>query len=83
MKNNFIIDVGGDPKYKDLTAEIYCGENPKTDFFAMINQDSGFENMEIEIFPKFDGTPWVFNLVELKQALEKARQRLTDLRRTQ
>lgn len=83
MKNTFTVDVGGDPKHDDLTAEIYCGDNPVNDFFAMINQDAGVDKLEIEIHPRKDGQPWVLDLGDLLQTIQRAKERLYELRRSE
>jgi hypothetical protein len=81
MRHKFIIDIGGDPNHEDLVAEIYCGDQPKTDFVAMVNQDAGLQELEIQVYPRPDGKPWRFNLHEFKQALDRAQAGLNELRR--
>ena len=83
MAKKFNVDVGGDPEYEDLTAEIYCGDDPTRDFLGMINQDQGFNHLEIEIHPKPDGTPWKFMLEEFEDAIARAKKRLWELRKTE
>lgn len=83
MRNKFTIDPGGDPEHEDLVVEIYCGERPEDDFVALVSQDRGPTLLEIEIHPRKDGQPWIFDLCEFEDALKRARQRLWELRRTE
>jgi hypothetical protein len=81
MSTKFHIDVGSDPDFEDLTAEIYCGEDPQNDFVGIVSQEFGFDSLDIEIHPRRDGKPWRFKYFELLQALEKAKTRLWELRK--
>jgi hypothetical protein len=81
MRTEFYIDVGSDPQFEELAAEIYCGEDPQKDFVGIVSQESGFDSLDIEIHPRRDGEPWRFKLSELTQALEQAKTRLWELRR--
>ena len=79
---DFIIDVGSDQEHEDLVAEIYYRNDKVAGFLAMITQEKGFENLEIEVYPRNDGKPWRFQYVEFCAALEKAKKRLWELRRS-
>ncbi len=56
IPNGFRVSIGDDPEYKDLTAEIYYHET----FLALINQDQGFDNLIINIYPKESEDYWSF-----------------------
>ena len=47
MKNsNFRVNILGDLEYEDLVADIYFNDES----VAMLSQEKGFENLEIEIY---------------------------------
>lgn len=73
----FRISVGDDSEHEDLTAEIYFGDQ----FVAIVSQEDGLERAVIEIHACESGEPWSFSLQELIDALNKAKERLWDLRR--
>ena len=77
LPDNFRVSVGDDPDYEDLTAEVYYKES----FLAMLTQDSGFENLHLEIFSNPNGEPWNFRMDDFLAIVEHAKQRLWDLRR--
>ncbi|MBT0121032.1 hypothetical protein [Vibrio campbellii] len=78
MRNpdGFRVSVGGDPDYRDLTAEIYY----KEEFLALISQDQGFDSLQLNIYANSGDGVWSFPMDELLGAIEYARQRLWDLR---
>ena len=77
MSERFTMDFGEDSRYEDFTGEIkYDGE-----FCILVTQDEGFESLDVEIYPREDGQPWRFKMKELEWALNRARQRLWELRR--
>jgi hypothetical protein len=79
MSNLFRIQVASDIDYHDLIAEVYCGD----EFVALLSQEKGYAELGIEIQPRRDGTPWSFKCSEFVSAIEKAKGRLWDLRKSQ
>jgi hypothetical protein len=78
MNPSFRIVVGSDPDHEDLVGEIYFDDQ----IVCVLTQESGIANMDIEIFPRPDGTPWMFKLAEIEEALAAVKKRLWGLRRT-
>jgi hypothetical protein len=76
--SEFRITVASDPDHEDLIAEIYFGD----EFVALLSQENGFESIEVELHPRQNGQPHRFPLGDLQGALEKAKSRLWELRRT-
>ena len=58
---------------EDPHAEIYFGEK---DMVAIINQEKGIENPNIELWPKPDGKPWEFDMKDFQKAVKSAYLRL-------
>ena len=77
MNSDFEIDVGSDPNYEDLVADI----SYKGTFLALLSQEEGFESLDVEIHTREDGRPWRFKLMQLEEAIAKAKQKLWELRR--
>lgn len=75
--NKFDISVGDDSEHEDLTAEISTEEY----FLALMSQEDGFENLQLEIYPCPNGKPWIFRLDEFLKVIEASKQRLWELRR--
>lgn len=73
----FRIDIGSDLEYEDLVADIYFEDR----FVAMLTQEQGFENLEIEIYPPETQKFWVFKFSEFDEAIQYAKRRLWELRR--
>ena len=74
----FKVSVGDDPDHEDLTAEIYYDGA----YVAMVSQEAGFENAIVEIQPGPNLGGWSFPVLEFIQALEHAKRRLWELRRS-
>lgn len=74
---NFRVDIVGDLDMEDLSADIYFNGR----FVAMLSQERGFENLEIELHPPKDTKFWVFNFAEFDEALQYAKNRLWELRK--
>lgn len=72
------IQAMSDQDHEDLIVEINFGDQ----FVAIVNQEKGPDLPEIEVHPRPDGKPWVFNLHEFFDALSAARARLNALRRS-
>ncbi len=75
-QKNFRISVGDDAEHEDLTAEIYYQES----FLALLSQEHGFENLQIEIYPCPNREAWDFSLDEFIKVIEASKQRLWELR---
>lgn len=72
----FTVEIVGDLDYEELVADI-CWN--KTHTVAMITQENGVENMEIEIFVPAGGlTTWKFPLDDFLKTLEKAKKVLSE-----
>ena len=77
MNNNFKIVISSDLKYDDLCAEIYYKEH----FVAIITQEKGFENLEIEIYSPSNDEKWRFQFSKFIEILEKAKKNLWSMRK--
>ncbi len=78
INKKFRIDILGDLEYNDLVADIYFSDQ----IVANLSQESGFENMEINIYPPpKNQNIWIFKLAEFAEALEYAKRRLWELRK--
>ena len=76
MSGTFYIQVLSDVDYEDLLAEIYCGEDAENDFVAIVSQESGFDSLDVVIYPRTDGAPWSFKYDDFISALSKAKSEL-------
>lgn len=77
MNSNFEILISSDIDYDDLCAEIFYQGN----FLAIISQEEGFENLDIEIYPPINQERWQFKYSEFENVLQCAKQRLWELRK--
>ena len=76
IDKKFKITICSDQEYKELIAEVYFLEN----IVAIIDQEDGFNNLRISIFPnKIEN--WNFLFLEFMEALEYAKKRLWELRK--
>lgn len=76
-QDSFHISVGDDSDHEDLTAEVYY----EGAYLALISQENGLDNAEIELQPNPSGGAWIFELEGFADALQRAKCRLWDLRR--
>lgn len=74
---NFRVIFVSDVDYEDLVSDIYF-ENKKV---AMLTQERGYENLEIEIYPPLNQEFWVFKFSEFEEAIQHAKRRLWELRK--
>jgi hypothetical protein len=76
---NFRVNIVGDLAYEDLVADVKYKEQ----VVAMLTQERGYENLEIEIYPPEDPDQnfWVFNFAEFDEAIQYAKRRLWELRK--
>ena len=73
----FRISIGDDSEHEDLTAEIYFQEN----FLALISQEGGFQNLDIQIYQHPKSAAWSFRLTDFIETVELAKKRLWEVRR--
>ncbi len=77
MKNHFKIIISSDLDYEELCAEIYFNDQ----FVAMLMQEKGFENLELEIYPSENKKTWLFKFSEFEKILKKAKEKLWEMRK--
>ncbi len=77
ISNYFKVNVCSDQDYNELIAEIYFAGN----ILAIIDQENGFENLKISIFPNKTGN-WNFPFLEFMEVLEYTKAKLWKLRRS-
>ena len=65
------VTIASPPDRDKLVAMVDIGNEQ----WAEINQESG--ELQIELYPRRDGQPWVFVLAEAIAAIEMARTRLS------
>lgn len=78
MNEKFRTDIVGDLDYEDLIADIYFEDQ----ILAVLTQEEGFENIRIRIYPPKDKEFWDFRLDEFQNVINRARNRLWELRKT-
>ena len=78
INSKFRVDIVGDIEFKDLVADIYYEDR----CLAMLSQEHGFDELEIEIYPPQDNKKWNFNYYEFEKVLNYAKQRLWELRKS-
>jgi hypothetical protein len=74
---NFEYSIGSDVDYEDLVVDIGFDNQ----LVALLTQEDGFENLRIQLYPPNDASYWDFRLDELEAIIQKAKQRLWDLRK--
>lgn len=78
MNKKFAIEISSDLDYEEMIAHI-CYENHTV---AIVTQEKGLENMEIEILtPKGEIETWVFPLNDFLNALQFAKKKLTEMQK--
>lgn len=77
MNRDFKILISSDLEYEELCAEIYFQDQ----FVAMLTQENGIENLEIQIHPPKNAPFWVFKFSEFELALQSAKSALLDMRK--
>ena len=75
---DFEILISSDPDYEDLIAEV----NYKGKCLFLVNQEQGFENLEIEFLNLFDQEKVKMNFLQFQEVLSAAKSRLWELRKT-
>ncbi len=77
INEKFRVDIVSDLECEDLVADIYFEDQ----IFAVLKQEDGFENMQIELYPTKNQPFWLFKISEFEQVIQYAKQRLWDLRK--
>ena len=77
ISKKFRVDIVGDLEYEDLIADIYYDD----EIVAMLSQETGFDNMEIEIYSPKKQATWQFKFSEFEDVIQFAKKRLWELRR--
>lgn len=77
MKSKFKIILSSDEGYEDLCAEIYY----EGQFVAIITQEKGYENCEIEIHSNESVNLWIFNLKDFESTIQSAKNTLLEMRK--
>lgn len=77
MNNEFKILISSDLEYEELCAEIYFQD----EFVAMLTQENGIENFEIQIHPPKNAAFWIFKFSEFELALQSAKLTLLNMRK--
>lgn len=75
--SEFKIIMSSDENYNDLCAEIFFEDQ----FVAIVTQEKGFENLEIEIHPPKNMNFWAFKFAEFIQILGSAKESLREMRK--
>lgn len=77
IDKRFRIDIVGDLDYEDLIAEIYF----ENQILAVLTQELGFAQMQIELYPPLNQKFWLFKMSEYEEVIQYAKKRLWDLRK--
>lgn len=77
MISKFKIIMSSDLDYEELCAEIYFEDQ----FVAMLTQENGIENMEIEIHPPQNKKFWSFKFSDFETIMESAKKSLYDMKK--
>ncbi len=72
--NGFIVEISSDLNYENIVANILYEEET----VAIISQEKGVGNFEIEIVPSFDAQPWKFSLDDFIKAILLAKKSLIE-----
>ena len=74
---NFEYSIGSDLDYEDLIVDIGFDNQ----LVALLTQEDGFENLRIQLHSPKNASYWDFRLDELEAIIQKAKQRLWELRK--
>lgn len=77
MKMKLSVLVSSDPNYEDLIVEGYIDD----ECLLLVNQDRGFDHLEVEVLPQLGGQPRRIDFDVLIDLLQMARKRLSEMRR--
>lgn len=73
--NGFVIEISSDLDYEEIVANILY----KEETIAILSQENGLENLEIEIFPSVEAKPWKFSLDDFIKTLQLSKKCLIDM----
>lgn len=79
LNKAFRVDILFPDKFQDMIAEIYY----QNEFICLVSQEKGFNFLDIEIVRNSKDTHWKFNLADFETAIEYAKRRLWELRKTE
>lgn len=74
---SFNILISSDVGYDDLCAEIFF----ENEFVAIISQEEGADNMQIEIHPPRSQEFWTFNFAEFENIIKEAKETLLGMQK--
>lgn len=77
INEKFRIDIFGDLDYEDLVADVYFEDK----ILVVLTQEEGFQNLRIRIYPPKDVEFWDFRFDEFEDIINRAKNRLWDLRK--
>jgi len=77
ITNGFIVEISSNLDYEDIVANILYDEET----VAIISQEKGLENLEIEIFSSVEEKPWKFFFDDFFNALQFAKKRLIEMQK--
>lgn len=75
--NGFVIEISSDLDYEEVVANILYEEET----VAILSQEKGLENLEIEIFPSVEAKPWKFSFDDFLNALQLSKKCLIDMQK--
>lgn len=75
--DGFIVEISSDLDYEEMVANILY----KEETIAIISQEKGLDNLEIEIFPSAEGIPWKFFFENFLKALHLSKKRLIEMKK--
>jgi hypothetical protein len=70
MNPEFRLTLASPPDRERLVVEVFSGDEQ----IAELNRESG--DIEIELYPRRRGTPWIFPCAEFLEVLSRAKDRL-------
>lgn len=77
MNSKFKVIISSDDNYNDLCSEIYFEDQ----FVAILSQEHGFENLQIEIHPPENSKFWCFKYSDFESTLKSAKEALWNMRK--
>ena len=78
MTSKFNIIISSDIDYNDLCAEIFF----ENQFVAILTQEEGFDNLEIQIHSPIKEKYWSFKFAEFEKALNSAKEILKEMQKS-
>lgn len=75
--DGFVVEISSDLDYEDMVANVLYEEET----VAIISQEKGLDNLEIEILPSIEGKHWKFFLENFLKALQLSKKRLIEMQK--